>query len=251
MTSKPFKIKHLLSFLLCFLGIISCKSDVKNIQKVEQKMATFYTDLAVSPQGTNGEWRINGQKMTWDSKPISVVPNQNALDTIFFTDDNVRWDTIICKIQSADSISFRYNDCCGGFNVFNKSYVYNKTRKSSELNVVFNLESRSTEQYLGTIGMAGILAKHKSRDTLQQSCGGAMASNVKHIELLAINKCKDTTNCKESVICFYPNPKNKEDNSFLYNEKKKLISFLYVPLQEEVLKVNYDPKTGKTTLKID
>ena len=254
MTIQPLKIQlltHLLIIAISVLTLISCKSEVKNILKAEQKMATFYVDSEVSPQGTSGEWRINGQKMTWNSKPINVTPNQNALDTIFFTDDYVRWDTIICKIKAADSISFRYNDCCGGFNVYNKSFVYDTLKKSSELNVIFNLQSRSNNHYLGTIGMAGILVKYNSRDTLQQSCGGAMASNVKNIELLAINECKDTMNCKNSAMCFYTNTNNQTENPFLYNEKKKLIRFLYVSLQAEVLTVNYNPKTGKTSIKIE
>lgn len=240
-------------FLIITIGVlalIACKSDTKNIEKAAQQMAVFYADPIYSPHGFS-EWLINGQKLTWGSKPINVALNQNALDTIFFREEGLKWDTIICKIQSADSIFFRYNDCCGGFNVINKTIIYDTLKKITELNVIFNLESRSKDFYLGQIGMAGILAQYNSKDTLQNSCQGAMASNIKRIELLSINKCKDSVNCSNDVMCFYANTNNQLDNPLLYIENKKLIDFLYVPLQNEVLKVSYNPKTRKTTVKID
>jgi hypothetical protein len=229
------------------LALISCKSDVKNVLEVKQKMVTFSVDgestASSSGHGMSDEWLIQGQKLTWYSKPISVRPNKNALDTIFFRGGYPKWDTIICKIQEGDSITFRYNECCGGFNAGVKP-----SKKSSELKIIFNLETPSNKSFLGVVGQAGILAKYGYQDTLNHGCESAMASNIKNVELLSINECKKQTNCTNSVMCFYTSTKNQADNPFSYDKKKKLLQFLYLPLRDEVLKINYNPKTDKMTV---
>lgn len=236
---------RLLIITIGVLTLISCKPEVKNVLKAEQKMATFYADLEVSPQGT-GEWLINGQKLTWGSQAISIVPNQNSLDTIFFREESPKWDTIICKIQRADSILFRYNDCCGGFHTINKAFRRNITPK-----IVFNIESYSDKFYLGDCTGASVLAKFNIKDTLKHACPrSAMFSNVYRITLSEIELTNKGAKGSISADCFYTNDK-RTDGKFHYKNIKELATFSYVPLQEEVLTVNYNPKTGKTTIKID
>jgi hypothetical protein len=235
-------------FLIITIGVlalIACKSDTKNVEKAAQQMAVFYADPIYSPHGFS-EWLINGQKLTWGSKPINVALNQNALDTIFFREEGLKWDTIICKIQSADSIFFRYNDCCGGFNVINRTL-----KKTIDVNITFDIASFSDKHYLGICTGASVLAKFNLKDTLKHSCPlSAMSPNVEQIELSEIKPVNKATKGAISTDCFYTHDK-RIDGMFHYKTIKTITSFAYIPLQDEVLKVSYNPKTGKTTVKID
>jgi hypothetical protein len=244
-----------LIIIITVLPLMSCNLDVKNIPNIEQKTTVFYaqrrdTTLFSSEPEKNAEWLINGQRLTWGSKPINITPNENLLDTIFFRGEGVKWDTIICKIQIADSIFFRFNDCCGGFNAVFKPFK-KPLIKPPYLNVVFNLEIPSNKLFLGTIEQSGILAKYKSQDTLRSTCQSAMSSNVVNVYLSSISKCKNKANCKNSVMCFHTSTQNQTDNPFEFNKKEELMQFLYLPLNNEVLKVNYNPKTGKKAITIE
>jgi hypothetical protein len=233
MTSKPFKIQLLFSYVVCFLGIISCKSDVKNVQKVGQKMATFYAEPIHDSNKESynrkmeAQWLIRGQKLTYGSEAISIVPEKSRLDTIFFKEDNYwKWDTIICSIQSADSIVFKHNDCCDDCYVLNKTL--DKTLRSGRSiapKIVFNIKSSSNKYYLGDCTGASVLAKFNIKDTLKHACPlSAMFSNVYRITLSEIKLSNKGAKGSISADCFYTKDK-RTDGKFHY--KKTELSALW------------------------
>ena len=244
---------------------LSCKNEISKNANSDSKqtkleiqqfsevkgMACFYADMqgfndnATKPTQKELEtvWIINGEKLTWGSKPIYVLPDKNTLDTIYFKErTNHKWDTIICNIMSDKVYTFIPNDCCGGFNVINKSGI--------ETKVAFNIESHSNKFFLGEYGASAILAKFKKKSTLNIDCSGAMTSNIKYVQLSDIELRKDTSNNATYPLCFFENNGKLSDKDFYYKVNKKLIKFLYMPLDKEIITIDYNPKLRQNDIKI-
>jgi hypothetical protein len=229
------------------LLMFSCKSENNQIKEI-RGMASFYADPRIlvenDPKPTKEQletvWLINGQKLTWGSKPIYILPDSSTLDTIYFKDNNHSdWDTIICNIKVAEAYTFSPNECCGGF-----------MTGQSQIKVKFNIEKPSSKDFLGEYGGSALLAKYKKKSILDTHCLGLMVSNITYIQLTEIEVRRDSSNNADRPICFYESYGKEATGDFYYKTKKKLVSFLYMPLNNEIVTINYNPETEKKTIKI-
>jgi hypothetical protein len=242
--------KKILTIIMLFyytLLIFSCQSENNQIKEVKG-MASFYADPRIleenNPKPTKEQletvWLINGQKLTWGSKPIYILPDSSNLDTIYFKEDNnSNWDTIICNIKVAKAYTLSPNECCGGF-----------MTGQAKIRVEFNIEKPSKKNFLGEYGGSAILAKYKKKAILDTHCLGLMVSNITHIQLSDIEIRKDSSNNADRPICFYENYDKEASGDFYYKTNKKLVNFLFMPLNDETVIINYNIETDKKTIKI-
>ncbi len=184
-------------------------------------------------------WKINGQVLSFGSKPIKVKPNPNKIDTIFFKQNNrAEWDTLICIIKQPLTYRFLYNTCCGGFDVADDS-----GRILGEIN--FKIKGKDDKKtYLGTLGEAGIIVNELSTDTLREGCRSAMSPNIYHLTFSAIEICKDTVNCSEGT-CLYEKGEENLKYDFGYRAISKKLNVLYMPLSRDPIQIIYDTNTDK------
>jgi len=190
------------------------------------------------------EWIINGEKLFFGSGSINVVPNEKKIDTILFRNNsNSKYDIIICNISEASKFSFEYNPCCGGFNVIKEN------RGKLSRNVIFEISGKSENDiYIGTLGETGILIeKDDIENHINEICRSAMSPNIYPISISKIRKnCDSKENCEE-LLCEIQNGEAK--GGFEYKVIETKIEFLYMPLDEKILKVLFNERTNKTELK--
>jgi len=210
--------------------------------------ATFSTDTTrfldetrkdIFDKIKEAEWRINGQTLHYGSKPITIKTD-NILDTILYRQqNNSKVDTIVCNINRAGNFKFYYNECCGGFN------IANETGKFIIGTIIFSIQGQTNKKkYLGTLGETGILVNSSSKDTLETGCRSAMSPNVYQITFSQIEICTDTVNCKEGT-CLFEKGKEGLNYEFGFKTISKKIDCLFLPLSNQPIKVNYDPKTDR------
>ncbi len=190
------------------------------------------------------EWIINGEKLFFGSKSIKVIPNSKKIDTILFrTNSNSKYDTIICNISESSKYSFEYNTCCGGFNVRKES----KGKLSRE--IIFELLSKSDNyDYIGTLGETGILIKNiNTENHITEICRSVMSPNIYPITISTFKKVSDLTENYEALLCEIQN--GVAVDGFEYQILEKKVKFLYMPLNEKPLKIQFDEKSNEIKLK--
>jgi hypothetical protein len=214
-------------------------------------MAKFYADLRIfgdevlefEPfnEKMETQWMIHGQKLSWATDPIYVTPDSSRLDTVFFRRDkrNIKWDTIICNIQKAGAYTFNHNECCGGFSVSN-----------NPISVNFNIETPSNKHFLGEYGMSSILAKYEKKAALNTHSLGLMVPNITVIELSEIEIRKDTTFGANTAYFLYDDKDTPSKDELNYKTNKIIARFVYMALSQEIVTINYNPKTGKSSISI-
>lgn len=184
------------------------------------------------------EWKIQGQILHYGSKPVTIKTD-NVIDTIFYKHrSNSETDTIICNINKTGNFIFIYNECCGAFNVADKS------GKFFEGSVIFKIKGQDKRPYLGTLGETGILVNTKGKDTLRSGCRSAMSPNVYELTLGEIEICKDTVDCTQ-VTCLYEKGQQELNYEFGYNTISEKLRCLFLPLSNQPILVIYDPLTNK------
>lgn len=182
------------------------------------------------------EWKINGNTLHYGSIPI-VVETDGRIDTIFYKQhSNAKWDTLMCNITQPAKYSFHYNECCGGFQVFDEA---NQRIMGS---VIFFINgSNNQKQYLGTLGEVGVLVHSTLNDILKPGCRSALSPNIYPVALRVVEICADTVDCKEST-CLYEKGALKYE--FGYKTISTVLDCWYLPLSSQPLKIMYDPRTG-------
>ncbi len=223
------------------------KKSEKYIQELfkdsTQKYAIFYADTAYMDTDKyyqkiklETKWIINNQTLTYGSKPIKVIPNPYKIDTILFRQNNEHdFDTIICNIANPYSYKFVFNECCRGFNVRSDSI---KNRPS----LLFKLNAPKNEEYLGILGSSGKLLTQQ--DTIKDFCKSALTPNIYRVELLKINDCEGD-DCK-GLMCLIENDSlDSNYRDYSYQVNKEVLSFLFMPLNNEPLEIFYDVKEQK------
>jgi hypothetical protein len=226
--------------------------DVLTNNLIAQDYAEFQTDTTrfkrydgnLPERITEQVWFINGQEMRYGSGAIKVEVNPNKLDTILYKGyKRKKLDTIICNISKAKNYKFYYNECCGAFNIQDKS-----TNKFVQGKIIYQLKNTDDKTYLGTLGEAGIIVNRKNADTLKVSCRSAMSSNVYNISFSQIELCKDSLNCNEGT-CLQEKEKDEPNWDFGYKTVSKKMDILYMPLKTEPIFVIYDPKTDRIKIR--
>ena len=212
------------------------------------QLATFSADTTRFSRETRkdiyykiieAEWKINGQRLHFGSKPITIKTD-NILDTILYRQsNNSKVDTIVCNINKTGNFKFYYNECCGGFN------IADETGKFIIGSVIFSIKGQDNKiTYLGTIGEAGILVSFTTKDTLKTGCRSAMSPNVYQLTFCQIEVCNDTINCKERT-CLFEMGKEELNYEFGYKTISRKIDCLFLPLSNHPIKITYDPLTDR------
>ena len=210
--------------------------------------ATFSTDTTrffgetrkdVYDKIMEAEWKINGQKLHYGSKPITIKTD-NILDTIFYKQrNNSKVDTIVCNINKPGNFKFYYNECCGGFN------IADETGNFINGSIIFIIKRQGNKKtYLGTLGETGILVNSATKDTLKTGCRSAMSPNVYQLTFSQIEVCKDTINCKEGT-CLFEKGKEELNYEFGYKTISRKIDCLFLPLSNQPIKATYDTRTDR------
>lgn len=186
------------------------------------------------------EFRIRREVLRANSSPIHISIEPNRIDTVFFkARRESKWDTIICVIKKPESYVFRYNECCGGYDVI-------KSERKIKASVIFKLTGgKRNEMYLGRLSGSGKILNTMISDTVLSGCNSAMASNIELLELQKIKKCSGSEECL--TTCFL----SKGDElsvDFEYQPLSKLVSFLYMPLSSEPTVFKYDFNTKKVMI---
>lgn len=212
----------------CFSQSVTFSADTTRISRyfIQGK----YTERISSIQ-----WIIQGQTLKFGDQPISVEVTPHQLDTIYFKGYLKKdFDTLICDIQNSGAFVFYYNECCGAFNIYNKS-----EQKFIEGSINFKIINQiPTNEYLGIIGEAGIIIGLS--DTLGSYCRSAMSPNVYPVKLSQIQSCIDSLNCEG--ICLYSKP-DELLWGYSYQEIENLLEILYLPLSSSPLLIEFDPKS--------
>jgi hypothetical protein len=192
------------------------------------------------------QWSINGQLLTFGSDTVKITPNEKVLDTILFKrNEKSLWDTIICDIAQPRHYNFVYNECCGGFNVAD-----GKTHSFIKGEVIFEKTEQTQDVYLGLLGETGVLL-HRGNNTVLPMCRSAMSPNIFLIQLKEIEICADTAGCvgPDSDLQCYTTDGGQTTYDLYYRTKKTITRFLYMPLNEEPLKVIYNPVNKQIVIK--
>ncbi|HTL82653.1 MAG TPA: hypothetical protein VL651_13160 [Bacteroidia bacterium] len=186
------------------------------------------------------EWKMNGKVLRFGSSMKIKVNNQP--DTIFFKQsENSKWDTIICLVKEPEKYYFVYNECCGGFDVFD-----DKDRLITA-SVIFHFEEKQDSGiYIGTLGETGIVLNTSVSDTLWPACHSALAPNIYGIGIYKIELCHDTAEDCDQYTCVNI-PGMKVGDGF--RRDKTYSQFLFLPLSSDPLEVNFDQLSGKLRLK--
>lgn len=247
------KLKSIILFSIfaIFLACSPTKNSIKHFEgenikseKTIQQYATFHADTAnlLSSIGnyahyqeikTQTKWIINNQILTYGSESIKVIPNPNKIDTILFQYDEKRgYDTLICNIAKPYSYKFTHNGCCGGFNVYSDSI---KNRPS----LLFKLNAPKNEKYLGILGSSGKLLT--KQDTIKDFCKSAVTPNIYPIKLIKIEDCV-SDNCEEIMCLIKDDVPDYIYDYYNYQIREEILSFLFMPLNNEPLEIFYDAK---------
>ncbi|CAM1350919.1 hypothetical protein [Tenacibaculum halocynthiae] len=233
----------LITFILLFTNSLFSQTAEFIADTVSLKKRTGNNER-VYEKALEMEWIINGEKLFFGSKPIKVIPNEKKIDTILFRNSsNSKYDIIICNIAEASKFSFEYNPCCGGFNVRKE----NKGKLSRD--IIFEIsEKNENDMYLGTLGQTGILLeKDNIENHINEICRSAMSPNIYSIAISKIRKnCDSLKNCEE-LLCEIQDGVAKD--GFEYEVIETKMEFLYMPLDEKILKVLFNKKTNRTELK--
>ncbi|WP_435263815.1 hypothetical protein [Tenacibaculum sp. nBUS_03] len=231
-------IFNLLFSISLFSQIAEFRADTTSLKKRTGNNEIVYK------KALEMEWIINGKKLFFGSKPIKVIPNEKKIDTILFRNSsNSKYDLIICNISEASKFSFEYNTCCGGFNVRKE----NKGKLSRD--IIFEISKKDENDiYLGTLGETGILLKKDNVENhINEICRSAMSPNIYSIAVSKIRKnCDSLENCEE-LLCEIRDGQAK--GGFEYEVIEKKIEFLYMPLDDKILKIIFHEKTNRTELK--
>lgn len=187
------------------------------------------------------EWRINGKTLRFDSAPIEVEIGTGEIDTLYYRDHlQAKWDTIIYALTEPKEYSFRYNECCGGFDVVSES------GDDLKASVSYRLTKKSGNRlFLGTLGEVGTRVTPKPQ-TLKPECRSAMSPNVYWLTLEEVKRCSGKEDCN-SLMC------SKDDqipNGFEYSVVSTAVSVLYMPLNTKTLEITLDVDVNKVTSKI-
>ncbi len=189
-------------------------------------------------------WYINGQKMTYDGKVVKVRVDPTKFDTILYYKQNQdEFDTVLCNVAAPHKYIIKFNECCSFFNIRSESIRIKHS-------ILFRLKNRDKENmYLGSIyasgGATGILVDENTTQAAYSVCHSAMASHRMSFGLSQIKVCEesDTGNLDcENWICLL-----KEDGEINYDfyaiSERVITGFVWLCLNEEPLKVIYDPIT--------
>jgi hypothetical protein len=189
------------------------------------------------------EWRIKGQTLRYGSAPI-FVRTDNILDTIYYRHRaNAKWDTILCNINQPRSLTFRYNECCGGFDVTDSYLCVPLTGA-----VNFRIKGKpGKRKYLGTLGETGVMVKKSTRKTLRPACRSAMSPNIYPLSFQEIAAGKNEADCPETTCLLVKSP-NIMKYEFRYSIISKKLDFLYMPVSNKPLQVIYDPASDQISI---
>lgn len=186
------------------------------------------------------EWRINGKTLRFDSAPLEVEIGTGGIDTLYYRDHyKAKWDTIIYSLTEPKEYSFRYNICCGGFDVVTES------SDDLEASVSYRLTKNSGNRlFLGTLGEVGTRVTTKPK-TLKPECRSAMSPNIYWLTLREVIPCSGK-DCR-TLMC------SKDDSipdDFEYKVVSTAVSVLYMQLNTKTLEITLDVDANKVTSKI-
>ena len=182
------------------------------------------------------EWKINNKSLFYESQSISIKSQYNKLDTIFFRENKLdKWDTIICKINKPGHYRLQFNECCGLFNVYNDQ----QERPTGLLKM--KIKEISDKTFLGTFGTNSFIVT-SNPTKIKGEKGSAMESSCKLISLSEIKLLNNGQSSDKTSI--YSN-----DKVITYTIISKKLQFYYLPLDNELIEVSYNSKTGKAIIK--
>lgn len=222
---------------IAFAQTATFSADTLNLRKYANNQGLFERIL-------EREWIIQGQRLTYTSTPIQVIPDPQKIDTIYFKlNKQSAYDTILCNISEPNDYEFVYNTCCDGFNVKN-----NCTGQFTRGSVIFKIEGKAKKKkYMGSFGCAGELVQSKKMNHLKETCCSAMSPNIYPVSFSEIDLNPSIEeNFSESLMCLFDDYQERFD--FRYKIITTKTKFLYMPLNTEPLMIIYHPKTNEIEL---
>jgi hypothetical protein len=216
--------------------------------------ATFYADTTRLPMkfGVQGEfydslfgqeWLIDGQSLRFGSAPIQIKTGSEPKIVQYRASTDLPWISMLCIVNQAQSYRFLYNECCNAFHIADSQGLIIRPKLVFEFN-----RKRHRQTWLGYLGQTGILAKGKVSDTLWPLCYSPMLPNVFEVGLRLIQPCMDSAQC-EDEICLISGNDSVYNYGYGYRVLQPVVSFMYLPLSREPLRVRYDFRKGNVLIR--
>lgn len=225
----------LLLFITFIISIITSFSQEATFSLDTTRISKFKKNGKYRENISAMEWIIDGKHLKFGDPSIKVKITPNKLDTIYFKGYlKLTYDTIICDIEKPENYILYYNTCCGAFNIHNSENEF--IPGSINFKIINDIP---INEFLGILGEAGI--KLGCSDTLKPKCRSMLSPNIYPVQILQIDKCLDSLDCKET--CLTLKNDNKPFFDYNYKELKKVISFLYMPLSISPLIIEIDTKS--------
>ena len=195
---------------------------------------------------TSRYWVMRGDTIRYGAGAYEFA-TRTDLDTLFYfqTAEDTIPDTLLCFLDTPGAYEFVYNTCCNGFNLYDAG-----RERMPRLTVQFRPLAESEEVLLGRIESVGTLLKVGEQEDLEAGCRSAMSPNVYTVSLEAISLAG--SEFSHGLFCYlnYVNPQDSVmyDYDFGYNLERTLHEFLYLPLSDAPLIIEYEPEGEVVTL---
>lgn len=188
---------------------------------------------------TEMQWRIEGKTLHWGER--ITVPTGKGADTVFFQQHaHAPWDTMLCVLHPGDSLEFRYNDCCGGFNVHRfggKSFL----EPSCKITLRHPVKGR---EYLALLGEAGMVLQKGENDTLIPECRSAMAPSAIGFSLMEVRR-PQAGDSLYGTMCQYRNGVIDWDYVYEYVRVTTFAEIIWLPMGNTLMHLIYDIRKRK------
>lgn len=141
-------------------------------------------------------WLIDGQKLTWNSDTVRILPTLSGVHTIvFYASQKAAPDTTYLHVSEPNTYVFSFNPCCSSYNIYRLYDGPVKSGKAVEFTVIGRLDREPLSFSVVTSGATyECVGKVLSNSSLtvpfpKFSTLSAMASNVIGVEVSILSDC--------------------------------------------------------------
>ena len=241
---RRFFIFKRMNLLRCFLLLLAVPSYAQTARFIadssQLRMRTGFHAEAFH-RAMEMEWVIAGKTLHWgDTLEVPGAVRTGGLDRILYRGNKSRhWDTLYGSIRAGQTYIFDYNDCCDAFNVRNSASSQFTVPAVKPL-----LHDKSSTLYYVLLGESAMITRAGLQDTLKNVCKSAVTPDIFLVEFSTIRHCNDSAGCLPVDEClFLPGEKEVYYGDYYYQTQQSIARFVYIPLQDEVLYLVYDPAT--------
>lgn len=221
------------------VGVVTFMASAKYLEDVRRSSTDHYNDI------TERYWVIRDDTVKYDQLAVEVPIIEDRVDTVFYWENlsDTIADTLLCIMNNEGSYEFVYNYCCNGFNILDQ-----KTGRFTNTSVMFQLVSESYDQYLGRIDEVGRLIEVSDSVIVPITCRSAMSPNVYTISIEKISEELNLKNDRNKLMCYYNGLNYQDSLKYIYDYEyvmiDKKIEVKFIPLNNEVLQVSFNPETS-------